>query len=274
MDRISKNAQQGIRSLEIGLSLFQQLHRLRRPATLSELAKLSAMPPSKVHRYCVSLIRAGLMQQDGRGLYGIGPLCFQLGSAQDEREQARRLAVAALPALVRETGETAFLSTWGQKGPVVRHVEEAPKPFSVRPTSRGDMPLHNSATGRVFAAYLDPAKLEPLIEAELSALKRELTLTAAQVTQRRRAFFRHLADVRRRGLARTTGERIPGLNSFSAPIFNRSGDVILAISSHGLAATFPTAWDSAVANALRRTVADLTRRIGGSPPPRSGSPRS
>jgi DNA-binding IclR family transcriptional regulator len=265
VDRVSKNAQQGIRSLEIGLQLFQELHRLRRPATLSELAKLSAMAPSKAHRYCVSLIRAGLLQQDGRGVYGIGPLCFQLGHSQDEREHARRLAAAALPGLVRETGETAFLSSWGQKGPVVLQVEEAPKPFAVRPTSRGDMPLLNSATGRVFAAYLDPGKLERLIEAELSALKRELTLTAAEVAERRRAFFRHLADVRRRGLARTTGERIPGLNSFSGPIFNRGGDVVLAISSHGLAATFPSAWDGAVATALRRTVADLTRRIGGNP---------
>jgi DNA-binding IclR family transcriptional regulator len=264
---MSRNRQQGIQSLEVGLMLFQELHRLQRPATLSELAKRAAMPPSKAHRYCVSLIRTGLMQQDGRGLYAVGPLFYQLAQPQAERDHARRLALAALPRLVKETGETAFLSAWGRTGPVVLHVEEAPKPFAVRPTSRGDMPLHNSATGRVFAAFLDPAKRDELIEAELKALKQELKLSAADIAERRRVVARHLADVRRHGLARTTGERIAGIKSFSGPIFNRDGEVVLAISSHGLAATFPSAWDGAVATALRHTVTELTRQIGGRPPP-------
>jgi DNA-binding IclR family transcriptional regulator len=266
---MAKDAQQGIRSLETGLLLFQTLHRLKRPATLGELAKLAAMPPSKVHRYCVSLIRAGLMQRDGRGLYGIGPFCFQFSDMQSEREHARRLAVAALPGLVCATGETVFLSAWGQTGPIVLHVEEAPRPFAVRPTSRGDMPLLNSATGRVFAAYLDAAKLEALIKAELAALKREQKLSAAAIADCRHTFFRHLADVHKRGLARTTGERFRGVKSFSGPIFNHRGEVVLAISCHGLAATFPSAWDSPVAMTLRQVLADLTRQIGGKRPQRA-----
>jgi DNA-binding IclR family transcriptional regulator len=268
-----RKPQQGIQSLELGLALFHNLHRLQRPATLTELAKLSTMPPSKAHRYCVSLIRAGFVQQDGRGLYSLGPLCSELGRTESDRDKARRLALAALPGLVRETGETAFLSAWGQTGPRVLHVEESARPFSVRPTSRGDMPLHNSATGRAFAAYLDPAELDRLLELEFSALRQELELTGAELAERRRAFFRHLADVRKRGLARTTGERFPGIHSFSAPVFDRDGKVILAISCHGLAATFPSAWNGAVAKALRATVADLMLRTGGKapawPPPRS-----
>jgi len=263
---MAKSAQQGIQSLEIGLSLFRELHRLQRPATLSELSKLSAMPPSKAHRYCVSLIRAGLMQQDGRGLYGIGPLCFQFGQPQTEFSRARILAIAEAAELAQETGETAFVSAWGQTGPTVLHVEEASKPFAVRPTSRGDMPLLNSATGRAFAAYLDPDRLDRLIETEMSILKREHKLSANELADRRRGFSRHLADVRKHGLARTTGERFQGINSFSAPIFNRNGEVMLTISSHGLAATFPSAWDSRIAMSLLRSARDVMRKIGGNDP--------
>jgi DNA-binding IclR family transcriptional regulator len=40
----------GIQSLEIGIRIFQDVHRLGRPVTLTELGRLSKMPPSKVHR--------------------------------------------------------------------------------------------------------------------------------------------------------------------------------------------------------------------------------
>jgi DNA-binding IclR family transcriptional regulator len=60
------------------------------------------MAPSKAHRYCVSLIRAGLLRQDKRGVCGIGPLCSQLGHSQDEREHARRLRPRAAQARARD----------------------------------------------------------------------------------------------------------------------------------------------------------------------------
>jgi DNA-binding IclR family transcriptional regulator len=261
-----RSGQQGIQSLETGIRLFQALHRLRRPATLTQLAALSGMPPGKVHRYCVSLIRTGLLQQNARGLYGIGPFGFQFGPARAEFEHRRTLVAAALRELVRVTGETAFSSAWGERGPTILDVEDAPKPISVRPTTRADLPLLNSASGRVFAAYLASERLGALIEVELAELKAAHGLTSAAVSSRRRTFLRQLHDVRKRRLARTTGERYPGLNSFSVPIFDGDGAVAFALTSFGLATTFPSAWDAPVARALQQCAAELTRRIGGRTP--------
>jgi len=258
--------QQGIQSLEIGFAVFRHIHALGRPATLGEVAQLSGMPPSKAHRYCVSLIRTGLVQRDGRGLYAVGPYAFQLGQAPAERAHARTLAEQALLALVQEIGETAFLTTWGQTGPTVLRVEDSPRPISIRPTSRGDIPMLNSATGRVFAAYMDPRELGPLVSAEMRALRQGERLSEAEVVRRRRAFERSVAEVVRRGLARTIGERYPGLNSVSAPIFDGAGRVIFAITAFGLAASFPVAWDGPIATAVQRSAQNLTRRLGGQPP--------
>jgi DNA-binding IclR family transcriptional regulator len=254
---------QGIRSLEIGIRLFQELHQLNRPATLTELSKLSRMPAAKVHRYCVSLIRTGLMQQDGRGRYGVGPYGFHVSHPHANLEHARTLAFDMLPVLVREIGETAFVSAWGQTGPFVVKVEDAPKPIAIRPNSRGDLPLWNSATGRAFAAFLPLEQLHPLIDAELGKQKVDEKLTIAAVISRRATFHRLLAQVRKRKLARTTGERYPGLVSFAAPIFDRDGNVILALTSFGLATTLPSSWDGPVPVALKGAAQDLTRRIGG-----------
>jgi len=72
-----------------------------------------------------------------------------------------------------------------------------------------------------------------------------------------------VTEVRRRGIARSLGERDPGLNSFSAPTFGADGGVNLAVTAFGLAVNFPGAWDSGAAKALRDCAAELTRRIGG-----------
>jgi DNA-binding IclR family transcriptional regulator len=255
--------QQGIRSLENGVRLYQALHSLRRPASLTELAKLSRMSPAKVHRYCVSLIRTGLMQLDGRGLYGVGPYGLQLSAPDIAIEHAIAFSVSALHELVRETGETCFLSRWGQRGPVIIKVEDAPKPISIRPTTEGDLPLTNSATGRVFAAYMDKEKLARLTELEFESQRRNEKVAQSEVAVRKRAFERHLSETRKRCIARTTGERYLGLVSFSVPIFDRNGHVILALTSFGMATTFPSAWDSNVARALRSCAMSLTQRIGG-----------
>ena len=267
------NGQRGIQSLEVGVRMFQAVSRLGGSVTLGQLAKLSGMPPSKAHRYCVSLIHTGLLQRDGRGLYGMGPLGFQLAHAVSSFEHARALAVAALPRLAHDLGETAFVSAWGNTGPRILHVADADKPISIRPNTRHDLPLHNSATGRVFAADLAPAQLESLLAAEFRQIRQTDKLSAGESAARHRAVTRQLADVRRRGLARTVGERYAGLNSFSVPIFDHNGRVILALTSFGLAASFPSSWESRIAQALRTTAAELTLKIGGEPRKSENGPR-
>jgi DNA-binding IclR family transcriptional regulator len=262
----SPRERRGIQSLEIGIRLFQDIHRLGRSVTLNELAKLAGMPPSKAHRYCTSLVRTGLLQQDGRGVYGIGPYGFKLGHADAERAHARTLAVAALAGLVRRIGETVFLSEWGNVGPTILHVADAPRPISIRPTAQGDLPLHNSATGRVYAAYLEPARLNALLDVELETFQAEKKVAAADVAARKRTLLRQLPEIRRRRLARSTGERYPGLNSFAAPIFDRQGRVILSLTAFGFASTFPPSWNAPIPRALQACAAELTERVGGQAP--------
>jgi DNA-binding IclR family transcriptional regulator len=131
-------------------------------------------------------------------------------------------------------------------------VEELARAVSVRPAATGDLPLASSATGRAYAAFMPEDRYRPLI--------------AAEPPQRKRAaYLGQLTEVRRRGIARNLGERYPGLDSFSAPIFGADGGVVLAVTAFGLAVNFPGAWDSGAAKALRDCAVELTRRIGGRP---------
>jgi predicted ArsR family transcriptional regulator len=62
--RAEESPQQGIQSIEVGAQVLGALEAGRGPMALSEVARNCAMHPAKVHRYLVSLVRAGLASQD------------------------------------------------------------------------------------------------------------------------------------------------------------------------------------------------------------------
>ena len=89
--RAEESPQQGIQSIEVGAQVLRALEAGRGPMTLSEVARNCAMHPAKVHRYLVSLVRAGLASQDARtGQYDLGPAARHLGPEALRRTDAER----------------------------------------------------------------------------------------------------------------------------------------------------------------------------------------
>ena len=109
--------QQGIQSIEIGAQLLRALAANGRSMKLIDLAKKSGMPAAKAHRYLVSFIRMGLVEQDtNTGRYDLGEFSLELGLASLSRIDAVRLADPVLEDLCEEIGETVALSVWGNNG--------------------------------------------------------------------------------------------------------------------------------------------------------------
>ena len=88
---------------------------------------------------------------------------------------------------------------------------------------------------------------------------KELMARLLDIKERRR----RLMDEHGIDMARTTGERDPGLISFAAPVFDGEGAVVLVVTPSGLATTISTAWGGPVPHALRCIAQELTTQIGG-----------
>ncbi len=69
-------------------------------------------------------------------------------------------------------------------------------------------------------------------------------------------------EVRRHGLARAVGRPIPGINAWSAPIFDFNGRLVLALTSLGPSGTFDTSWNGSLGRAVRDAADDVSRRLG------------
>src|SRR5665213_83784 len=103
----SKESRQGIQSIEVGVRLLQALATHRHAMMLRDLALAADMSAAKAHRYLVSFIRMGLIEQDGStGRYDLGSFALRLGLVALGRLDAFELARKVLAELRDQLDQT------------------------------------------------------------------------------------------------------------------------------------------------------------------------
>ena len=183
------------------------------------------------------------------------------GSANVASLNAVHLARPILEDLNRETDKTVGLGVWGNFGPTLIWWIEARQPLDVRLRCGMVLPLLGSATGKVFAAFSPPELTQPYLEAEIAAAQRSDT---APFTSRA-AVDAHLAQVRQTRLgaidnAILTDINERGVNGFSAPVFDASGAIVLALTMMGDGDSFKA--DDPAVQRLSDAARRLSARLG------------
>lgn len=256
----------GIQSIEVGGALLQALVSHVGPMMLRDLARAAGMPPAKAHPYLVSFGKLGLIEQDPvTGRYGLGAFALQMGLSALQGLNPIRAATPAVAALSDEIQQNVAIAVWGNQGPTIVSIEECSRPVHVNMRPGTVMSLLNSATGRVYAAFLPERMTAPLIHEELARIGGD---AENGLRLSRKHIDADLADVRERKLARAVGHPIPGINAFCAPVFDHNGHLALAITAMGPSGSFPPDWDGPVARKVRACAEAITARLGR--PPEAG----
>jgi len=240
--------QQGIQSVDAAVRILQALASVNRPMSLKDIANAADMTASNTHRYLVSFIKAKLVYQEtSSGKYDLGPFALHLGLAAMSRMDSITVGTQILHELLVEIDMPVTLSVWTPEGPTMIRWLDASHPLTVNHKTGSRSPMLTSASGRVFLAFESEEKIKNVLAAEMRARKsrKETTL----VTQQEVSALR--SEVRRRGLGRSIGERVTGINGLSAPIFDALGQLALTISIVGLERSFDPSYDGVVARALR-----------------------
>lgn len=234
-EAVEGKARGGIQALDAALQVLKAMAIFDGPVTLSDLARAAEMPPSKAHRYLASFIHAGLVVQQHRsGRYDLGPFAAQFGLAALARSDFVNKSADRLGELVATTGLTALLVVWGNLGATIVRWERASTFFMTSLGIGTTLPLLNSASGRIFLAYLPKhlTKARLRIEVERS---REAGIVWPDCDLTPEGIAALIARVRSEGAASIDGRFIPGLNAVAAPILNWQGEaeaVVTLIGSH------------------------------------------
>ena len=257
-----EKSRRGIQSIEIGSGLLLEMARRVRPVALKDLAKAAGMSTGKAHPYMVSFLKVGFVTQTEGGHYELGPLALQLGLTRLQRMDPVREASQLIEGLAHETGQSVAVAVWGNLGPTIVRLEEPIQPLHVNLRTGTVMSLANTATGRLFAAYMPPKVVEHLLGEEVARFGYG---TTQGVPLPKEAVEIALTETRKHGLARSLGQPIPGIDALCAPVFDSDGHIVLGILVMGPSATFDSKWDGAVATPLLRCAAEVSSRIGRAP---------
>lgn len=265
-------AQRGIQSIEVGGQLLRALVHHGRPMALKDLAREADMTAAKAHPYMVSFGRLGLIEQDrASGHYLLGPLALQLGLISLQQADPVHIATPLIGALAQQIGHTVALAVWGARGATIVRTAESPSPVHVNMRHGTVFSLTDTASGRVFAAYLDAETMRLQLEDERQRRKQRKGAEPAppagmppvQPLPSWSDFERQLKEVRAHGISRSDGEVIEGVSAMAAPVFDHTGAIVLALTAIGPAGIFDTAWEGDIARALKACAGTVSQRLGG-----------
>ena len=213
-----------ITALQRGLQLLHLFSESPRGLTAKQVAALSRLPVSTVHRFLANLITAGFLNRDGEGTHHLGIACFSIGQAAVGQLDIRRLSLPYLQELKQQNRETIHLTV--RHGLSAVYVEKLDSPEQLRIHSRigASVPLHCTAVGKVMLAYMPEDEQERVLP-ELD-VKRLTPNSVGNLQELKAELFR----VRKNGYACDLEEHELHIRCVAAPIYDHTGSVQSSLS--------------------------------------------
>jgi DNA-binding IclR family transcriptional regulator len=247
---------QGIDAVEVAGAILQALLRCPRPARLKDIEIATGIPSAKIHRYLVSMIRCGLVRRHGsNGRYDFGLLAHQVGQVVARDNDVVSQMEARLAQFSEQVGEVVGIAQWVGSGVTFVNWFESSPEFSIRLKPGMQLDITTSATSKLLAAYQARELTEPLVKSELAA--RQIN-SAGQIER----VYREYAEIRVRGIANSLGARRSGLNALSVPIFDRDGQVVVAVTALGMAPRFDADMRGPLARQMLALSEELSAQMG------------
>ncbi|GII23215.1 IclR family transcriptional regulator [Planosporangium mesophilum] len=251
-------------SLERGLKILSVFNGSRSVLGIAELARAVDLTKSTTHRYVTTMTKLGYLQQDTETKkYFLGPRVVDLGFSAIESMDLTRVSAPLLQSLADQTGFTVSMAICD--GPDVVYVDRRRSgrrnalamDLNLQVGSR--LPAYCTAMGKAILAHKDPQTLRQILERSDLARRGPNTIT------NREQLMTVLAKVRQSGVAVNDEELAPGLRSFAAPVWDRTGEVVAALNVAVHLSAAPSSIESLAARIephLRRTAREISRRLG------------
>lgn len=184
------------------------------------LAEAAGLAVPTAHHLLSTLAAEGLLAQDERARYLLGPKITVLANALDRDGAPPGYMLSTLHEIAEKTGETAYLVKWRRSDIQIVNVVEGTHPVRVVVPEGPYRDAHARASGKLFLAFLDEDIREDYLRSHPIRKLTPNTISA------RGKLMKDLETIRERGYAIDQEEFQEGVSCVSVPVFE--DDVILA----------------------------------------------
>ena len=215
-------------SLERGLAILSCFTPARPVLGIADIADHLGMSRSTTHRYVITLVALGYLEQGASRKYRLGLRVTDLGMSALNSTGLREHSHAYLQELRERTSYTVSLAVLD--GSDVLYVDrvrsfrrgQSKIDLDLRPGSR--LPAYCTSLGKLLLANLPDSEQRDLFTSMKLTKRGPNTITS------KRALRDELDEVRAAGFAVNDEELAPGLYSISSPVRNDNREVVAAIN--------------------------------------------
>ena len=210
-----------------GFLIVEKIVQADRPISSAYLAEELDLPKATVHRIAQQLEEEGLLQREpgGKRFTG-GKRLRELAMTTLSNAVIGAPRRAILEALSQEVGETCNLTMLDGSEIVYLDRIETNWPYRIHLPVGSHLPLHCTATGKLFLANMRPAARRRLIDSLSLSRHTDLTITNAEQLEQQ------LDKIANEGVGYDTGEYLEGMIAIAVPVIGEDGQMCFAIAIH------------------------------------------
>ncbi len=250
----SSQAIPGTQAIQRVLSLLRAFPQENPKRSLTELSTAAGLNKATAHRMLAVLEREGFVYRSpDTGEFQLGSELIVLGARALKAVDIRAAARPELQALAESTGENSTLEILVNEDVLILDEERGGGLLVLASEIGTRWPAHATATGKVLLAE---AELDlPETEEGLSALTEHTIVSPDQL-------MATLSEVRNTGFATNIEELEYGYVSIAAPVRNRGGRTIAAISVGGSVERVTADRIPALAKDVQAAAFRISERLG------------
>jgi len=251
-----ESSEHSVRAIERALQILDCFDARNPDLGLTEIAQRVGLHKATTHRIVATLLNRGyLVRSPDNQKYRLGLRLASLGSLVTSQMNLRRDSLPYLKQLVERFGETSDLSIFDNGEVLYVEVLRSNHALNIAAAIGQRLPLHCTASGKVFLAHMPPAERGKYLVPPL------LSFTAKTITSPEKLGlqFQEILD---KGYGLDDEEMEVGIRAISAPIFNQEGKAIAALSIPSPISRMPDQRILEVAAGLMETTLLCSRRQG------------
>jgi DNA-binding IclR family transcriptional regulator len=245
-----------IQSLDKGLYLLEVVEQAGSPSTLQQLWEKLRWDKATIYRILSTLERRGYISRNSKTkTYTLGMKIYGLYDSLVRDLDIQQIARQYLERLVEQTGQTAHLAVVLENSVVFIDKVAGSEVLSVNTQVGAREPMHCTALGKAFLAYVEEQDLKSYLKLPLEKFTPNTITTLAGLKT-------ELNRIRKKGYAFDNEEYVAGVRCISCPILNQYDAPVAMLGISGPKSRISLKDSTENARIIKDFALEISKRLG------------